>query len=225
MLRNKKSQSDEKSKNYELIGKDPLNSLPNPQMRLYGYSGVFENLFFDTEEELMEYLRVQNIQPNGKSVIDYLGNVLGRSDVIRLTDNNGKQTFYTAIDNDGYATYHHEKSMNKKEFIWEYNYGDLREIYSAFRSRGASFENDIYAKEDEYFGSIASMLGERFEVLAVPCNRAFTVSAEQKEKFKSQRPDPAIRSRMEEVREALENGGLVDKSPVLRKVKKPPKSE
>ncbi len=57
--------------------------------------------------------------------------------------------FYTAVDEDGYGMYNNERSIYRGEFIWEFNYGQIREFYTPFRERGIVFENDIYAKADD----------------------------------------------------------------------------
>ncbi len=45
--------------------------------------------------------------------------------------------------------------------IWEYNYGHIGEIYSAFRDRGIVFENDMYAKIDKRNQYILKMCKEQ----------------------------------------------------------------
>lgn len=133
----------------EPVNKNPLSEIPTPQMKLYGFSGVFKSTFFDTEEELMEYVKNNDTSWGSLCVIEFLGNVADRSDVIRKTSENGMTTLYTVVDEDGYAIYNSERSTYRGEFTWEYNHGNLRTMYSAFRDRGIVFENDIYAKIDE----------------------------------------------------------------------------
>lgn len=133
----------------EPVNKNPLTEISTPQMRLYGFSGAFKSAFFDTEEELTEYVENNDTSFGCICAIEYLGNVAGRSDVIRETSKNGITVLYTAVDEDGYGIYNSERSTYRGEFTWEYNHGDLREMYSAFRDRGIVFENDIYAKIDE----------------------------------------------------------------------------
>ncbi len=128
---------------------NPLTEIPEPQMRLYGFSGAFNSAYFDTEEELIEYVKTHNITFGSICVIEYLGNVAGCSDVIRQIYKSGKSVLYAAVDEDGYRIYNQERSIYRGEFIWEYNYGRISKMYSAFRDRGIIFENDIYAKIDE----------------------------------------------------------------------------
>ena len=129
-------------------------------MRLYGFSGVFKSAFFDTEAELIEYFKSHNTQFGSICVMDYLDNVAGCSDVIRLTYKSGKQVLYTSVDEDGYGKYNHERSIYSGEFVWEYNHGSIREMYSAFRDRGIVFEEDTYAKIDGYYKKIMDMCEE-----------------------------------------------------------------
>jgi len=89
--------------------------------------------------------------------MDYLGTVADKSDVIRLTYESGKSVLYTAVNEDGYIRYNPERSFYKGEFVWEYNHGQISEMYSAFRDRGIVFENDIYAKIDESYKRFIEM--------------------------------------------------------------------
>ena len=125
---------------------NPLTEIPEPQMRLYGFYGAFKSSFFDTEEELIEYVKTNNTQFGSICVMEYLGNVAGKSDVIRLTYKSGKSVLYTSVNEDGYGIYNNERSIYRGEFIWEYNHGSISEMYSAFRDRGIVFEDDTYAK-------------------------------------------------------------------------------
>lgn len=138
----------------------PLTEIPEPQMRLYGFSGAFKSAFFDTEEELIEYVKTHNTQFGSICIMEYLGNVAGRSDVIRLTYKSGKSVLYTSVNEDGYGIYNNERSIYRGEFVWEYNHGSISEMYSAFRDRGIVFEDDTYAKIAERNRRIFEMFEE-----------------------------------------------------------------
>ena len=140
---------------------NPLTEIPEPQMRLYGFSGAFNSAYFDTEKELIEWVKNHDTDFGDVCVIDYLGNVAGRSDVIRKTYRSGKSNLYVACDEDGYGIYNFERSTYRGEFVWEYNHGSLREMYSAFRDRGISFENDIYAEIDKRNQKILELCREK----------------------------------------------------------------
>lgn len=114
------------------------------QMILYGFSGAFESVYFDTELELEAYAKTHDTSFGGKCVIEYLGNVAGRSDVIRITFKNCKPMLLTACDGEGYGIYNEERSIDCGEFVWEFTNGDIKDMYSAFRDRGIVFEDDIY---------------------------------------------------------------------------------
>ena len=139
---------------------NPLTEIPEPQMRLYGFSGAFKSAFFDTEAELIEYVKTHNTQFGSICVMEYLGNVAGRSDVIRLTYKSGKQVLYTSVNEDGYGIYNNERSIYRGEFVWEYSHGSISEMYSAFRDRGIVFEDDTYAKIEERNRRIFEMFEE-----------------------------------------------------------------
>lgn len=131
------------------MNKNPLNEIPTPQMRLYGIFGAFHSVFFDTEEELAEYIQNNDTSLGCVCVIEFLGNVAGCNDVVRKTSKDGLSILYTVVDEDGYGIYNSERSTYRGEFTWEYHHGSLKEIYSAFRDRGIVFTDDIYAKSAE----------------------------------------------------------------------------
>lgn len=218
---------------------DPLTEIPEPQMRLYGFSGAFKSAFFDTEEELIEYVKTHDTQFGSICVMDYLGTVANRSDVIRVTYKSGKQKLYTSVNEDGYGVYNNERSIYKGEYVWEYNHGSIREMYSAFRDRGIVFENDTYAKIDEYYRNIMAMCEERqiftgsrkksdkercesteeqnFDVLAVPCDRPFVVAPEKSEEFKNLKSSPESR---QPIVEKYNINNLVKEASILKKIRK-----
>lgn len=141
---------------------NPLEEIPKPQMRLYVFLGAFNNsAFFDTEEELIEWIKTHNTNLGNICIIDFLGNVAGCEDVIRITSRDGKSKFCTAVDEEGYGIYNSERSIYKGEFVWEYNHGSISDIHSAFRDRGIHFEDDIYAKIDERNQKIMQMFREK----------------------------------------------------------------
>lgn len=145
----------------EPVNKNPLTEIPTPQMVLYGFSGAFKSAYFDTEEELEEYVKTHDTSFGGTCVIEYLGNVAGRSDVIRTTSKNRKPMLLTVCDRDGYGIYNEERSIYRGEFVWEYNNGDIKDMYSAFRDRGIVFEDDIYGELAEQDRKLLQMCREK----------------------------------------------------------------
>lgn len=89
--------------------------MPESKMRLYAYIGAFNCEFFDSVEDLQRYVSVVGLKDGQICTLDYLGNIGEIPNVIKLTDVNGN---YILL----------EKEQG------------LRQIYSAFRERGA-FEN------------------------------------------------------------------------------------
>ena len=143
---------------------DPLTEIPEPQMKLFGYSNFLGNYsFYGTEEELIEYLKNNkcNMTYGSVSIIEYMGNMAGRSDVIRQTDIKGKQSLVKVATEDHISTYSHKRSCHQGTFIWEGNPGDLRAEYMAFRERGIILENDVYAEEDERYNILIQMMEEK----------------------------------------------------------------
>lgn len=128
----------------EPVNINPLPELPAPEMRLYSIG----NDYFESIDELLEYCRKNHKTSEGLNVIDYYRNLAGRFDVIRKSSNK-TSILFTAVDRDGYGLYNNEISIYRGEFVWEYNYGSIRELYKPFKERGVNFENDVYGKIDE----------------------------------------------------------------------------
>jgi len=116
-------------------------ALPAPQMKLYSFLGYVTKAFFDTEEELTEYTKNHDTRFGDISTVEFLGNVLGHTDVIRIINKNGTERIVTAINKNIYAVYNPDSE-------WVNLHGDLSAIYEAFRDRGISFADDTYAKTD-----------------------------------------------------------------------------
>lgn len=129
----------------EPVNKDPLTNVPNPEMRLYGIFGTY----FNTKEELENYCISKGFPMNHAYALEYIRNFAGRSDVIRKTNPNGECKYYVAVDENGYGVYNHDMSVYKGKFTWEFEYGSIEEMYSAFRDRGVEFEKNVYGKISE----------------------------------------------------------------------------
>lgn len=80
---------------------------------------------------------------------------------------------------------------------------------------------------DEIFGlkkvEIQDDKKHDFDVLAVPCDRAFVVSPDKTEAFLNVKPNPEIRQQQEEMAKIFEVNNLVNDGPILKKVRKPDK--
>ena len=128
----------------EPVNTDPLLELPTPEMRLY----FVDDNYFESIDELLMYCRINKISTKGLNIIDYFRSLAGRADVIRKS-NSETSMLYTAVDEDGYGLYNNKRSIYRGEFIWESNYGSIRELYKPFKERGINFDNDVYGKIDE----------------------------------------------------------------------------
>ena len=126
------------------IYKNPLSEIPEPDMRLYSIG----NDYFESIDELLKYCRKNHKTSEGLTVLDYYKNLAGRSDVIRV-QNNKTSIMYSAVDEDGYGLYNNKRSIYKGKFIWEYNYGSIRNLYKPFKEREIDFVIDVYGKIDE----------------------------------------------------------------------------
>ena len=117
---------------------------PKSKMTIYGFLGIFNNQFFDKNEELIEYSKVADTFFGAFSRIDYLGTMDGHTDVIKIDFIGGSCKYYTVINHDGYAVLNKSKSTKENKPVWEFEYGNLSDIYLAFKKRGIVLENDIY---------------------------------------------------------------------------------
>ena len=124
---------------------NPLKEAPIPKMAIYAFSIGKKSKYFDIEDDLIEYVVKNNIDYDKIYMVEYLGDVAGRSDVIKINSKNS-EIICSPIDEDGYAIYNAKRSIYKGRFIWEYKDGSLKEIYDAFRDRGIVFKNDIYKR-------------------------------------------------------------------------------
>ncbi len=128
----------------EPVNINPLSNIPIPDMRLY----FVDDNYFKSIDELLMYCRWNKKSTERLNVLDYYRNLAGRSDVIRKS-NSQSSMLYTAVDENGYGIYNNKRSVYRGEFIWEYNYGSIRELYEPFKEKGIIFEEDIYGKIDE----------------------------------------------------------------------------
>ncbi len=112
--------------------------LPNSQIRLYGLIYNFTIKLFDTEEELINYVKNGNESYKNVCAIDYLGDFAGRNYVIKITYLDGKYVLCTQSED---FLFHYdlniEKSKEEQKPVWEvkewnlesiYNYLELKEI-------------------------------------------------------------------------------------------------
>lgn len=126
----------------EKVNINPLSELPNPIIRLYGFSGIDKSVYFDTENELIEYASTHNITYGVFCILDYLGDLAGKSNVIRKTYDDGYFKLYSPIDNDSCYSYNYEKSYCCGEYIWNKIEGNLNDEFLAFCRRDLSFDID-----------------------------------------------------------------------------------
>ena len=141
---------------------NPLTEIPEPIMMIYEYNNWNESpAFFDTEEELLQHIKNSNSDFLRTNIftVEYMGEMAGRTDVIRRTDINGNSklheehieslpSFFTYDIN----TYDEKESYRRGEFCWssiwssysliDLNKSDISQIYNAFRKRGIKLAKD-----------------------------------------------------------------------------------
>lgn len=134
---------------------NPLTSIPEPQKTLFTSNGVD---FFERKEDLLEKSRESDVV----YAVEYLGDVAGRSDVIRETHigtiENGvfkeksgdelKSVMLCARDTEGIGSYNEKRSIYTGEFTWEFEEGgSLSDVYAAFEKHGITLVNNVYDRE------------------------------------------------------------------------------
>ena len=134
------------------VNKDPLVDIPSPEVIIY----CVRNQYFLNKKDLEMYCASNNIPLTNSYSIEYYKSFAGRSDVIKI---NG--SYYTAVDEDGYGIYNHERSTRCGEHIWEFEYGNLRSEYQLLKDIGITLENDVYGEIDKRFDYLKEQLKEK----------------------------------------------------------------
>ncbi len=135
-----------------LANKDQLISIPMPELIVY----CVRNQYFLNSNDLEKYCKNNSIPLNSSYSIEYYRFFAGRSDVLKM---NG--SYYTAVDEDGYGIYNHERSTRCGEHIWEFEYGNLRSEYQLLKDIGITLENDVYGEIDKRFDYLKEQLKEK----------------------------------------------------------------
>ena len=137
-----------------------LKEIPESKMRLYCYSCVLKTDVFNTMEELDNYVNSGHIHRGEKVLIDYLGNMADKIDVIRVTYSDDSVRYFSVVDELAVEIYNEEKSNTLGKYIWEYEFGDLKDIYKAFSDRGIKFGKDVYKLQDNVYSSASDNFSE-----------------------------------------------------------------
>ena len=80
----------------------------------------------------------------------------------------------------------------------------------AIRKHNSTYQN----------ANVSSKEKQKFDVIAVPCDRTFVVSPDKTESFLNVKPNPEIRRQQEEMVKRLNINNLVEEVPVLKKTRK-----
>ena len=134
------------------VNKDPLVEIPKPEIVVY----CVRNSYFLTKKDLEMYCMNNNIPISNSYAIEYYRSFACRTDVIKV---NGK--YYAVVDEDGYSVYNYDRSVYRGEYIWEFEYGSLRDEYQLLKDIGITLENDVYGKIDDWYNEIKRLAKER----------------------------------------------------------------
>lgn len=149
----------------EEVGKDPLVDIPEPMTTLYGLVDIFVSQFFETLEELKSFLKEHNGELEEYYILEYLGDMAGRDDVIRITyksDHGERVQYYAPTSTEHYGVYNHQRSIYCGKHIWEVQDGNyLKEFFDALKEHGLEMKNDYWAKETALIESMREYARER----------------------------------------------------------------
>jgi len=135
-----------------LIDDSELLELPESQMRLYVFLNRYDSIPFETEAELVEYVRNSQEPFLNVCVVDYLGDFSERDNVVKITYLDGKYAICAAREDEvGFGLYHDvlnlQESRDNGEPVWDVDSWGLKTIYAAFRRKGIiPEENDPHTK-------------------------------------------------------------------------------
>lgn len=125
------------------------------KIRLYVVVEILDSIFFDKKNDFIKYVISKKKDVSQLAIIDYLGNKNNRLDVIKIAYMNGDVRLCSIEDTLGYVVYNEEKSNSLGSDIWDYEYGDFRDLVDELKKRGIVFENDVYGKEDELYSFVS----------------------------------------------------------------------
>lgn len=121
------------------------------QMTLYSITTKNGSLYFNSKEQLDNFLKSRNITIGFKTKVEYMGNILNCIDVIKQTYEDGTYRFVSVANEEGYLFYDFDQSKKAEKPIWMYLPGSLRDIYDAFKQNGIKLEDDTYEKIDKCY--------------------------------------------------------------------------
>lgn len=116
-----------------------LERVPETELKVF----CVKDLSFDTKQEALLYCCFNNIETSEMYVLSYYRQIAGYKDVIKKVESYGDINFYMAINEDGYGVYNASKSISRGEFVWDFKYGNINNLYKPFRERNVVFETDI----------------------------------------------------------------------------------
>lgn len=131
---------------YEAVnpGVNPIPELPEVVMRIYCCEYEFKSKYFDSSEECFKFAIGYN--DSRCYVVDYLGTVGDRDNVVKETFGKEDSRLVSYIDDRTYEVYNEERSLAKGICVWNKYYGDKSELNKAFSERGIELKSKKYSK-------------------------------------------------------------------------------
>ena len=118
---------------------------------------------FDSEDEAINYCTENTISYSNISVLEYIRNFAGKSNVIKKTNSSFKVTYYSLINEYEYVVYNDQLSKFKGKNIWEYEYGNISFYYQFFKNRNIIFEKGSYKEIDDNNTSFQRKLQNKYQ--------------------------------------------------------------
>ena len=126
---------------------NPLKEIPNPKVTIYAVETEDIVMYFNSQEEQIEYIKNNKNKKIKTYKIEYLGYVAGRHDVIKITTKKNETTMITPTDNTKYEVYNEKRSFYTGNYIWEENQGSFKTLYEELKKYGIKLSYDVYNEE------------------------------------------------------------------------------
>lgn len=140
------------SKKKEILIEEKVSNVINasPIVRIYCYKDSLGIRIFEDEEDLLYYYSKYAIKDSEVYVSEFLGDVLGNTDVIRRIFIDGSYQICSVRSLESYSLLDLEKFLSTGLLSWNIVFGSLRDDVLAFKKRGIQFKDEVYFEEEVY---------------------------------------------------------------------------
>lgn len=134
------------------ISKDVILDGVISKSRIYGFLKKYETIIFNSESELINYVKNSQETWQNVCIIDYIGNFANRENVVKITYLNGEYVLCTSTELEaGFNLYHDvfalQETIDSGKAVWQKDHWGLDNIYEFFEKKGVIKEkNNPYTK-------------------------------------------------------------------------------